>query len=223
MKKTLFLAILTTILSGSVTSVFGQNYQTQAANLLANQHMHRQMHQQTQMMLTMSMAEREKSFALKNPLSTYIVVMKDSTVKKMQGKIRFDWKNSSYLETLDLSKKLNDPARNLKIYPQDTRSITKVFTNKKQSVPGIPTGNCWLFKSVEGKINAYSFLPAPQNTASLPSGYFKFFQKGEGKMQVLQQDSLLVMMHDNEKAKNILKKETPYEALLEYNKQPKVK
>ncbi|QHL86079.1 hypothetical protein GU926_00905 [Nibribacter ruber] len=216
MKNKLLLALLTTCLTGSVLAVHGQNMPAQAARMVANQHNQFHMQRQMQMLHTMSMGER--SSTLSNPLATYMVVMKDSTVIKVQGKIKFDVFKVSYLETLDLSKRPKDPARHLKIYPKNTRSITKVFTNKKQSVPGLPADSCWLFKSVEGKINGYSYLPLPQNSAGANSDYFKFFQKGDGKLQVLQQDSLLVMMQDSEKAKNYLKKGSPYKALLEYNK-----
>ncbi|AMM51981.1 hypothetical protein TH61_13420 [Rufibacter sp. DG15C] len=218
MKKTLFLALLTTSFIASVSTTFGQTYQAQAARVIANQNMQMNMQMSHQMHMLHIMSMGSRSTTLKNPLSNYIVVMEDSTVRQVQGKIKFDVFNKSYLETLDLSKKMSDPARNLKIYPKNTRSITKVFTNKKQSVPGLAADSCWLFKSVEGKINGYTYLPLPQNPSAVNSGYFKFFQKGDGRLQILQQDSLLMMMHDNEKAKSILKKESPYEALLEYNR-----
>ncbi|MGV3540329.1 MAG: hypothetical protein ACO1OQ_10985 [Rufibacter sp.] len=216
MKKnilTVMASIALTILS--VLS-YGQNMGAVNAALAQN---HLSFHQQMHMRQMMHLSMANRSSGLINSKGNYVVVMKDSTVKTVYSKIMFDDKKVSYLELEDKSFKKKDPNRIQKIYPSDTRSIKKDYGYGKISTEGLPADSCWLFKTVEGKINGYTFLPVYQTP--LHDGYFKFFQKGDGTLQRIEKDSLLLMMGDNEKAKKLVEKEKAYQALVEYNKEPK--
>ena len=49
------------------------------------------------------------------------------------------------------------------LFPSGTKEIYRI-TSEGKRIKGVPADSCWLFKTVEDKINAYAFLPEGQYT-----------------------------------------------------------
>jgi hypothetical protein len=49
------------------------------------------------------------------------------------------------------------------LFPSGTKEIYRI-TSEGKRIKGVAADSCWLFKTVEGKINAYAFLPEGQYT-----------------------------------------------------------
>ena len=74
------------------------------------------------------------------------------------------------------------------LFPEDTKSISRT-TYDGQLLKGIPADSCWLFKTVTGKINTYSYL------AELGLDYVIAIQEGDqGKIVPLSKENLLQMI-----------------------------
>jgi hypothetical protein len=97
------------------------------------------------------------------------------------------------------------------LFPGDTKSISRTSPTGKVFI-GIPADTCWLFKTVQGKINCYSFLAEPGMT------YVIAIQKGkDGEIVKLDKDNVLSMVAGHEKAMALAEKKELIEAIQEFN------
>jgi hypothetical protein len=128
---------------------------------------------------------------LKNARYTFILTMKDNSIREVHSKLYADSiSNRSYV--IDDQKK---------IYSNQTRRITREDGSKQ--ITGIATDSCWLFKIVSGKINAYSFLSESAGPYSVSA-----LQTGSGAIQSFDERALEQMISNDPKAmKAFIKKE----------------
>ena len=86
------------------------------------------------------------------------------------------------------------------LFPEDTKSISRT-TYDGQLLTGIPADSCWLFKTMSGKINTYSYLAEPG------LDYVIAIQEGDqGKIVPLTKENLEFMTTDTEDSKIHTKK-----------------
>jgi hypothetical protein len=83
-----------------------------------------------------------------------IVLYADSTLNT-RAKIDFSDNHHRMKVKTDKGKK--------NLFPSDTKEIYRITPEGKR-VKGISADSCWLFKTVEDKINAYAFLPEGEYT-----------------------------------------------------------
>lgn len=86
-----------------------------------------------------------------------IVLPADSTLKT-KAKIDFSEKTHSMQVKTNQGKKT--------LSPSDTKEIYRITADGK-IVKGISADSCWLFRTVESKINVYSFLPQDHYTYAI--------------------------------------------------------
>jgi hypothetical protein len=96
------------------------------------------------------------------------------------------------------------------VFPKDTKFVFRMTLEGKQIV-GIPADSCWLFKSVLGKINAYSFL------AEEGIQYVIAIQEGSGQIVPLTKENLLPMVATNPKALKLAEKDKLLRAITTFN------
>jgi hypothetical protein len=106
--------------------------------------------------------------------------------------------------------------KEIKYHPIDTKSIQCSFYNaagKEIILNGIPTDTCWLFKTLEGKINAFSFLAEPG------LAFVIAIQQGnDGPILPLNKENLKAMIgEDNEKLNKLIKKNKLIKAVEYYD------
>ena len=146
------------------------------------------------------------------------VTMKDSSVKIVSSKIYVDTlKHKSYLIYVNKALKRSDPNREQKIYADETVRISRDDVDDyivKGTVNGFATDSCWLFKVVQGKINAYSFL---SETSNIDETYLRAFQIDAGRVMKLDSVSLDPVVKPNENAYKPFLKGKFYKAITKYN------
>ena len=96
------------------------------------------------------------------------------------------------------------------VFPKDTKFIFRMTLEGKQIV-GIPSDSCWLFKSVLGKINGYSFL------AEEGIEHIIAIQEGSGPIVPLTKENLLPMVATNPKALKLAQKDKLHRAITTFN------
>ena len=101
-----------------------------------------------------------------------------------------------------------------------TQSITQLSGNFKDIITGNPADSCWLFKTITGPVNAYSFLP---ETYNLHIGYLKMIQKGNGEVVPLNEVNLKTLLADDKPAMQLVEDKRYFEAIQLYNKNNKKK
>lgn len=100
------------------------------------------------------------------------------------------------------------------IYPSDTKSVFAKIGGGKW-MKGIPADSCWLFKSDEGKINTFSFIPE-QGTSLIVA-----IQKGaNGPILQLTKSNLLAMVADDPRALELAEENRLIHAIVQYNHPP---
>lgn len=142
----------------------------------------------------------------------FVVVMKDSIILKVYGKIQPD-SSMQYLEWKDKTVSRNDSGRIKKIYPYQTKELIRIDQNMPQ-LTGFSADTCWLFKAITGKITCYS----PVADDDLIKVFIRYVQKNNGPLIDLNPDNLEGMLHDNEKALSLCKKKKYDRAIAVYNK-----
>lgn len=142
----------------------------------------------------------------------FIVVMNDSTTIEVFGKINSD-STLQYLRWKDKSVSKRDSGRFKKIYPYQTKSITRDDKNLPEFT-GISTDTCWLFKAITGRITGYSPIADDELTKS----FVRYIQKDNGPVLEMNEDNLEAMMKDNDEALKFLKRKKYDKAIAKYNK-----
>ena len=96
------------------------------------------------------------------------------------------------------------------IFPKDTKFVFRMTLEGKQLV-GIPADSCWLFKTVLGKINAYSFL------AEEGIEHIIAIQEGSGPIVPLTKENLMPMVITDPKAVKFAEKDKLHRAIMAFN------
>ena len=97
------------------------------------------------------------------------------------------------------------------IFPKDTKFIYRM-TGAGLQLAGIPADSCWLFKTIRGKINGYSFLAEEGMT------YVIAIQQGsEGPIVPLTKENLLPMVSTDPKAVKLAEKDKLHRAITTFN------
>ena len=142
------------------------------------------------------------------------VFLKDGSVKEVKSKIYPDTANhSSYLLLVDKKYPKNDPNREQRIYAKQTSKILRY--NEGLPVIGISADSCWLFKVLEGKINAYSFLSELNEVSDVT---VIAFQYADGDIKKLTPNDLEPIIKSDEKAYRIFNKKDYYKSIKKFNK-----
>lgn len=127
------------------------------------------------------------------------VVMKNDSTFKVKTKIQ--WMDSvDYIEVKKGKEKI-------KIKVTDTRQIWRRGLQTGRQIIGVATDTCWLFPTVRGAINCYSFLAEPDQI-----NYTTAIQYGDdGKIIPLTKDNLLEITGTSDKKimKQVKKKNLP--------------
>jgi len=128
---------------------------------------------------------------------------------------------SYYILLENKSVKKKDSARFRKIYPAQTKYIIRLdgynATSGKyeDSVSkGLATDSSWLFKCIDGKINAYTPLAEDE----IDDGFLRYIQKDNGPLIEITRENLAEMVKDDEKAAGEAKKGKYAKAIKNYNK-----
>lgn len=142
----------------------------------------------------------------------FVVELNDSTIIKVFGTIRPD-SSIQYLQWKDKTVKRNDTGRIKKIYPYQTKEITRIDQNSPQ-LTGFSTDTCWLFKAISGKITCYS----PVADDDLMKDFIFYIQKNNGPLIKMTPDNLESMLSGNEKALNLFGKKKYERAIAVFNR-----
>jgi hypothetical protein len=135
----------------------------------------------------------------------FTIVLKNDSIVTVKNLIHVE-KDLDYITVKRRNKRI-------KIYPADTKELfwTQEETGKK--VTGVPTDSCWLFKTAEGRINAYS----PK--AELGNSLIVAIQKGEDSPIIpITKDILMKMVEGNERAMFYVKVDWFDRAIDEFNR-----
>jgi hypothetical protein len=148
-----------------------------------------------------------------NTHHSFRVMFNDGTERLATGIIKTD--SSSYyllLENKTFAKK--DSARYQKIRPSQTESIFRTDINEGGEYKGIATDSCWLFKKIEGAVNAYT--PSPED--NIADSSITYFQKGDTTPLIkMSQKNIETVLGDDGKALKLAKKKRYLKAILKYN------
>lgn len=146
---------------------------------------------------------------LKGGKYTFKVTMIDGSVITVKSRIYADSiRNQSYLVDNDAS----HPNQKYKVYCNQTRQIICV----DKGITGMATDTCWMFKVVEGNINAYSFLPEIDGPFSLLA-----IQTGATPPESFLPALLEPMVKNDNKAYKAFEKHNYFKAIQIYNESHK--
>ena len=108
--------------------------------------------------------------------------------------------------------KFRHNGKKIKLTPGETSQISRVILETGEKFVGIATDSCWLFKAVEGDINAY-------NVAAIKGySYLVAIQQGDGPIVPLTKDSLEPIIKESPEAMKYLKKKNFTAAVKAFNK-----
>jgi hypothetical protein len=106
---------------------------------------------------------------------------------------------------------VNDPSLGTSmVYPSDTKTLSRMTPDGKQLL-GIPNGDYWLFKILEGKINGYYIL------AEEKARVLSHIQKGDGEIVSLTPQSLADMVDGDPDIMVLINKGKYIEAIKAFN------
>jgi hypothetical protein len=147
---------------------------------------------------------------------TFTVLFRDSSTKTFNSQIHFDTSNQKYY-LLHENRKLpkSDPARNQKIYADQTINVCRFVTIDKIRIEGVPTDSCWLFKVLSGKINAYSEC---SEISRIDATYTTAIQVAGDKIEPLMPEKLEQLISGDEKALKLFKRKLYYDAIDRFNR-----
>ncbi|GAB3933217.1 hypothetical protein [Mucilaginibacter myungsuensis] len=145
------------------------------------------------------------------------VTMRDSSTKIVRSKIYGDTANhKSYILLVDKDLKRSDPAREQKIYADQTLSISRVQRDMHgtYAVVGLATDSCWLFETLKGPISAYANV---SELADVGDAYLRAFQYGNDKVKPLDPAALEPIIKTDPKAHKLFLKKKYLRAIEKYN------
>ncbi|MEO6148762.1 MAG: hypothetical protein ABIN95_13470 [Mucilaginibacter sp.] len=180
---------------------------------------YRQMNQSfvnQQMNMHMMMRMNAMSTGPDNPKYKFIVLMKDSTTKEVSSRIFYDTTmHKSYLEFKNKQVAKTDTNRIQKIYPDQTRQISRVNFNSA-IITGIAKDSCWLFKVINGPISAYSYKA--ESPTYFQSWNIVAMQATNSGIEKFEPENLKKIVANDPDAIKLFDKKEYYKALVKYNK-----
>ncbi|WP_207536503.1 hypothetical protein [Desertivirga arenae] len=157
---------------------------------------------------------------LENNKYNFRVTFKDGTTKDIFSKIYTDTAlHVSYLKLPNKKSSHNEGSREERIYPKQTLKISRLYENfkhpeKKETIEGLAADSCWLFKSISGKITAYSFL---SERLDMHTGYLSAIQVDSGAILNFSPEQLRAVISNSDKAMRSFNKQDYYQAIIRYN------
>ncbi len=137
----------------------------------------------------------------------YTIILKNDSVFSVPSTITLT--DSTHFLTYT-KKGLEKKSLKINIYPNQTKQL-RIKTSEGFFV-GEPRDSCWLFKTVNGRINGYSYLPI------VAGEEIKAIQKNTSEEIVtLTKPVLLLMVNDHEKATALANKGKLWQAIKAYN------
>jgi hypothetical protein len=120
---------------------------------------------------------------------------------------------SEYLVLENKSVGKKDSGRFTRITPSQTKSISHVNVLTGQDYTGQPSDSCWLFKPIEGKINAYTALAE----ISVDDEFLLYVQAGDGPLIPIADPKAADLFSANSEAANLFSNKKYNKALKKYN------
>lgn len=179
---------------------------------LANQ----QMNSMMQMMMMRGVYSSNEEF-------DFQVTLKDSTTKVITSAIYTDTViKKRFIVLVDKKFKKSDTNRYKRIYPSQTLKLTCVLIPKDEDNPGsylngIITDSCWMFKTISGHINAYSYviwnMQGPMDHAPIIG-----IQLNNGPIVAFTNANMTAMVGNNTKALELIADKKYLRAIKKFNR-----
>jgi hypothetical protein len=175
------------------------------------------MNQQMQMSMQMMSLNSGGTY---NPKYTYNVTMADGTVQQITSKMFSDTsKKKTYLLIVDKRFSKSDSAHRFqRIYPVQTKSISRTDDFSSIKMDGIPSDSCWMFKVISGPINAYSLLSVEDDGQNFDPSSIVGIQLNDGAIVKCNPDNLKAMVNQDPKALEFADKKELYRAIKRFNR-----
>lgn len=137
-----------------------------------------------------------------NANAKYEVVLKNDSL--VAGKGTIEEKKEKF------SLKIKSKSDKSFFVPNETKSVTRILTDKEK-IEGIPyKDSCWIFKTIKGKINGYSL-------SSDPSMAYLFAIEQGNEIVPVSKDLVLKLVAGNDKAEKQAKKGYYTKAVITFN------
>lgn len=150
-----------------------------------------------------------------NELHSFRVVLKDSSLLTVEGKINTD-SSLQFLLWEDRSVARDDNLRFKNIYPWQTQLIVRSDYGSPE-YEGRAFDTCGLFKAIAGKITGYSPVADVEATAR----FIRYVQKDNGPMLEMNPENLILLINDNADAMELFDRKKYEKAIRKYNKENK--
>ncbi|MBS1529042.1 MAG: hypothetical protein JSU01_01940 [Bacteroidetes bacterium] len=153
----------------------------------------------------------------------FIVTMHDSTTKQVNSALFTDSVTKKhFIVWVDKSFKKSDTNRYKKIFPSQTQSLTCVLAAKTDDdpghyVPGIITDSCWMFRTLTGPINVYTF-DACSPTGGFDDGAIVGIQLKDGPIVAYTEENLKAMVNDDLEALQLILEKKYVRAIKKFNR-----
>jgi hypothetical protein len=151
------------------------------------------------------------------------VTMRDSTTKEITSAIYTDSATKKhFIVWVDKKYKKSDTNRYKKIYPAQTSSLTCVLIKKDEDNPGsyLPgkiTDSCWMFKTLSGAINVYTY-DGYNDAGQVDQTAIVGIQLNNGPILQFNEGNLKTMIGQNAKALELIADKKYLRAIKRYNK-----
>jgi hypothetical protein len=120
---------------------------------------------------------------------------------------------AEYLLLENTAVRKKDPGRFTKIFPSQTRFISHVNVITGQDYAGLAADSCWLFRVIEGKINAYTAMAE----ISVDDEFLLYIQEGDGPLLAIGDPNALKLFSGNAEASNLFLGKKYNKAIKKYN------
>lgn len=151
------------------------------------------------------------------------VTMRDSTSKEITSAIYTDSVTKKhFIVWVDKQYKKSDTNRYKKIFPSQTLSLTCVLIKKDEDNPGSylsgkVTDSCWMFKTLSGPINVYTY-DGYTDAGGIDQSAIVGIQLNNGPILQFNEGNLKTMVGQNTKALELITDKKYLRAIKRYNK-----
>jgi hypothetical protein len=161
---------------------------------------------------------------LYNNKYTFEITLADNSVKDVDSKIYLDTPaHKTYLLWIDKNYPRTDSAnRYKKIYANKTHSIFRI-TFSQDTIRGLATDSCWMFKVITGPICVYSFLSEMDNGTFFDPLSIVGIQFKGGPIVKYNEDNLKQMIGGDNYALESLRQKNYIRAIKRFNWEKKKK